>query len=53
MDVSGSHQLDVSHDIQKKPLDARGQPIGEATKHGTEHNTRMAVRSYHMFHVMM
>jgi hypothetical protein len=34
MDVSGSHQLDVSHHIQKKPIDSSGRAIGDAMKHG-------------------
>ena len=34
MDVSGSHQLDVSHNIKKKPLDQYGNPIGQEVTHG-------------------
>jgi hypothetical protein len=34
MDVSGSHQLDVSHHIFKKPQDKDGKPIGTEVKHG-------------------
>ena len=33
MDVSGSHQLDVSHHIKKKPLDELGNAVGEETVH--------------------
>ena len=33
MDVSGSHQLDVSHHIVKKPLDKYGEVIGQEVKH--------------------
>lgn len=33
MDVSGSHQLDVSHHIKKKPLDRFGEVIGAEVKH--------------------
>jgi hypothetical protein len=33
MDVSGSHQLDVSHHIIKKPLDKYGAVVGEEIKH--------------------
>ena len=33
MDVSGSHQLDVSHHIRKKPLDDAGNAVGEETLH--------------------
>jgi hypothetical protein len=33
MDVSGSHQLDVSHHIIKKPLDRFGEVIGAEVKH--------------------
>ncbi len=34
MDVSGSHQLDVSHHIKKKSLDKAGNPLGDEIKHG-------------------
>ena len=33
MDVSGSHQLDVSHHIIKKPLDRFGAVVGDEIKH--------------------
>ena len=33
MDVSGSHQLDVSHHIKKKPLDELGNAVGAETVH--------------------
>lgn len=33
MDVSGSHQLDVSHHIKKKSLDKFGNPLGDEIKH--------------------
>ena len=33
MDVSGSHQLDVSHHIKKKPLDENGNAVGAETVH--------------------
>ena len=33
MDVSGSHQLDLSHHIRKKPLDELGNAVGEETLH--------------------
>jgi len=36
MDVSGSHQLDVSHHIKKQPLDRSGQPIGDEVRHELE-----------------
>lgn len=33
MDVSGAHQLDISHHIVKVGLDESGLPIGDAIKH--------------------
>jgi len=33
MDVSGSHQLDVSHHIVKTPLDKFGAVVGQEVKH--------------------
>lgn len=33
MDVSGSHQLDLSHHIHKRPLDRFGEVIGQEVKH--------------------
>jgi len=38
MDVSGFHQLDVSHHIQKKPLDAAGKPKGKPIIHDLGHS---------------
>jgi hypothetical protein len=37
MDVSGSHQLDVSHNIRKKSLDPSGAAIGPEVKHQLGH----------------
>jgi len=37
MDVSGSHQLDVSHHIKKKPIDKNGLPVGLEQKHELGH----------------
>lgn len=40
MDVSGSHQLDVSHHIQKRPIDKFGEVVGAEEKHELGHTLK-------------
>jgi hypothetical protein len=40
MDVSGSHQLDVSHHITKKSLDSSGNPLGVEVKQELGHSLK-------------
>jgi len=40
MDVSGSHQLDVTHHISKKSLDKSGQPLGVEVKQELGHSLK-------------